>query len=529
MARFIPISVFSSLYQSTSDLLDSNKFSQFSIELNEKGKEIALSNGYSSEDFNAFVQSVQHPSAIVFHGWVEQEKYLTTVLSGKLPEIEYLDKKSYLKHQLTDEFKVFISPFLSNALLSLHPQTDAQLRIAFSGVQLLKNDDRILIENQFFQPIQERLKSLEETAYNSTDEDQILKELQPLCDDDIISCVNYLSRRSYDKRITFIDSFLTTLKSNGCTPRLANWTLKQLEKIELNPEHQEKIYNLKKELKSGSLKVKNTGKGTTPIRWSSILTVLLLFGVVGITGYLLIWKKAPKPDDDIAQNELSGFKDFTIEERKKIDSLLKTLERENPFETYNSDSILIIDQGVSIKMRSAFRNKKMESIYDDLSKDLELYENYPALKCDNPTTYTATHNTKDLNSYDGEHTVMFKNESEYDVVIYVASMSKKDQVFTAFVKANSSIVFMINEEDILTAVSGKKYRTFELPELAEEEEAPSESLTHHFCEKDVNYGESMNRSYTFVKPVKSKSKLLFTTDDDGFVHLIDVHDSFENF
>lgn len=529
MIRFIPISIFSSLFTSTTDLLEKGVFSQFLIDLHEKGEEISVSNGYEKKDFQFFIESIKRPSAIVFHGWIAQEKYFTDILNGNMPSTEYLDNKKQLSHQLIDDFKSFISPYLSNALLSLRVQTDKQRKIGFYGAQFLTDDERIIIENHLFQPLEERLQKLKDSAYHSTDEKQILTQLQPLCNDDVIACVNYLSRRSYDKKVAFIDGFLTTLKSNGCTPRLANWTLKQLEKIEVNPEHREKIIDLKSDLQSGKLQIKNTGRGTIPIRWSALLTALILLGTIGITGYILIWKKAPSPEKKIRQNQLIGLQDFTIEERKKIDSLLKTIKRERPIERLSSDSIKLINKGMSVYIRSAFHNKKMKVIYDDLVKDLALLDKFPPPKCLSSMEYTPTHNTPNLNQYKGSQKIRLKNNSEYDLLVYLASQTKKNEVYTALVKAKKTINFTINKSDILTVVAGKKYQKFQCSNLASEEEVPSALFTHHFCERDANYAESINRSYQFVNSKKQKIKLLFTTDDRGFVHLMDIHDSFQNF
>ena len=136
---------------------------------------------------------------------------------------------------------------------------------------------------------------------------------------ELVQIVNSLSKASYALKLEYVDTIVNTVRTNGCTVRFANWIFKQMEELKLNNEHEEKILELKKELKEGKLAVRNHGSGKTPIRWKSVITFLFV-ALLGIGSFYIIYFKPFSTVEDEVIADTSSFKKFTKEERQGQDS-----------------------------------------------------------------------------------------------------------------------------------------------------------------------------------------------------------------
>lgn len=525
MRKFIPLSVFNQLYSSQSDLLTTEGMIAFRSKLDVDGIRIANEAGFNTEEFIAFQETLNDPSNIVFYGWIEQDSALKNALLGKKLSI-FTDSAKHLNHTLSHGYKKFLSPVLSDRLLRTEINSDSERKIAFSFVQLLDERHRAVVEDKLYQPCKDRLNELKTVSDNATAEQELVNLVTPLCSDDIIASVNYLSRASYASKLGYVDNILNTIHSKACTVRFANWVLERMSHVELNNEHNYKITDLRKDLRKGNLEVKNYKKGKTPIRLGSILTMIVIAILIGAVIYLIAYKPFNEVEKPVFSNNTS-FREFTKEERMRMDSLLKVMD--NPFDKADTIDPLTmpIQTGVDVDLvlRKSFKNERMESIYDDLMADVELKENYPTTDCPNSknTTFKTSVAVKSVDFMTGTHAAVVRNESEYDVILYVGEISKTGKVFASLIKPNETIEFNINKFNTLLIVAGNSYQAFVSPQNSKDEEQPSEAFTHHFCETDLNYSETINTSYQFLHPREGKNKFMVMGAKSGYVHLVDVH------
>ena len=528
MPRFISLSKFKSLYEDQSQLLTEEGFTSFMTKLrSNEGKTVASMNGINDYDLMRFTDSLSNSQLIVFHGWVEQNPDLLSFLEGKEIQNSFEDKKFHLKHQWGEEFRRFVSPFVVDRLLKESTEDILLLAKLFSYVDLIVSDDRAVVEAELFKPIKRRLDEVDDA--NSIAEEQALIEfIKPLCDDEIIVVINHLSKGSYNLKLEYVDAILSAIRAKGCTVRFANWILKKMEEVKLNNEHEYKLSDLRKELKSGELKVRNHGEGRTPIRWKSLITTIIILGL-GYCAFYIIYYKPFNEVEEPETVENASFKKFSVEERKAIDSLLQVMNDDDFTGDFEVDPGVLSGGGSVIALRSEFKNDLMERIFDDVNKDANLKDYYATDSCATSIKFQRYPGVKDLAKKKGNIESVIRNESEYDVIVYVTSSSNSGDVHSFLLKKQETASFKMNHYDIITTVAGNAYRNFNAPKRAEEDEIPSMSFKKHFCDTDANYYESVNTSLQLMHVSKGTAKFMVMGDHKGTYRLIDVYSVMEEY
>lgn len=509
MTRWIPLALFKDLYENESDLLSQDAHGKFLERLESaEGSSIASSNATSTNDFYRFKQSIKNPEAIVFHGWVAQSKAIKETLeSGKVSGY-FDDKKGVLKHTLSEKFKSFVSPYLAPILLKEIPSEMERLSMYFSFATLLDNDSRPAVEGQLFKNIREKLSALK-AAEKYSEEQKLIELVKPLCSDTVIRSINSMSKASYSYKIEYVDAILESIRTPGCTVRFANWILKQLDNLTLNKEHNDKFLELRKELARGEMRVKKFDSAKSPIRWRTILTTTIVLLLILTGTYIIIFKPFNKAEVYNAY-ENAEMKDFSKQEQKEIDSLVHVIEFDSFMDGEMVDPNVFIQKGQAITVRNPFKNSLMEQILSDLNKDVGLKENYQRDSCLNLRSFKRYQGVKDLSSRSASKKVVFRNESDYDLIVYVTDNKPSGHVYSMFVKEVELVEFKMNVGDVLTSVAGNQFAQFYPPIGSKQEEKPSRNFINHFCDTDNNYSESINTSLRLKSTSLNKVKFMVT-------------------
>ena len=524
MSKFISISTFSSLFSSHADLLSAEGLEKFKTELNAvKGQEICRTHGIERWELEHFVSTLNISEHVVFYGWIAQNSTLESVLMRKGELTPFEDSARHLKHKLSEQYKRFVSPYLSKALLRHSGEDKKTLSVAMTYTRLLDTDHCAVIEEQLLKSIHDEIKQAKDQMKQVLEEQELVELIQPLCSDEVIACMNQLSRSMYAAKLNYVDDMLAAIRTKSCTARFANWILKRMELVQLNKEHAYKINDLRQELRDGTLKVRNSGvKGRAPIRWKTMITttVILLFALFIV--YIVVYQ----PFSDVQGTELSdntSFQQFTIEERKKIDSLLKDMNgNAHEDEMWIDQGIPIIGGSSVISIRTEFDNQNMEEIYQDLNKDAELQEQGYTDTCLRAVQYKRLPGVKNLADKKGSIEAMVRNDSDYDVVLFVADSYTNGEVYSMQIKSGDIQVFEISKDYTLLMVVGNTYQTYSPPNVAVDE-LPSSNYTHHFCDTDHNHKESINTPYKLTRQTLGKTKFLITGKLGGYVNLLDIY------
>lgn len=481
---------------------------------------------FSIEDVHFFLQSLDDKK-MIYLSWIEQHKDLKELLLGRSPSHAFNDTFKWKQHSLYGEFSVYLSIFLSPELLSYRDETSLEkLHHVFSFCSLLPKDERAVVEELLFKQLKQRITNLHPKLAEAKSEKELSSILQEICNDDLIGIVNLLSRSSYASKVWYVDQLLWVIQQQACTVRLANWILKQLEKTELNPEHQEKITDLKKDLSKGKIRVKNsnlTKQKGIPVKTILGFSAIILLVVLSTW---IIWKKPFSSSKEELFQTSTAYEQFTKDERKKIDSLLRDIQQENLPESNEIDpNQPLMGSGISMSIRVPFSNSRMERMYQDLLIDADLHEKGLIDTCiifdsakTNSTYYKGISSAKNRKA---AVDMLLKNESAYDCYIFIFNEAKGGRIYSFLLKKGASTELKMNQFEHVLFVPGNNLGQFIAPKSAGE--LPSVDFDHHFCKVDMNYSESLMNLYILENPKSGKNKLLISGDLNGYFTVVDLY------
>lgn len=482
------------------------------------------SKSYLVEDLLLYATELNSQS-IVFHEWVDQHKELSGLLKKELPNVEFADSLNWKNHSFYKAFQNFLAPFLIKSILSFRShENETELTRVFSYIELLPEDEKSFVENQLLHDLKEKVKISNESLDKSLSETEFTQIIQPIVDEAIIRRINMLSRQSYATRIWYVDTLLAYTKAQACTNRLANWLLKQIEKIELNPEHKDKIIELKKALGEGSFRVKNVLRRNNAISLKSIMYFTVFMGLIGLCAWLIVFKPFQQDDEQLFDTKTS-FEQFTKNERHQIDSILREIKPLPTLDEEMIDPYMPMGNGVSIATRTKFANARMEELYQDLLIDSDQHDQglfdscVPFSKSKAKQTYYP--DVLPLSSSKGKEEVMVKNESGYAVYIIKFSNTKGGKIYSHFLSRGEQLTLKADYGDHFLFIAGNELSAYTKPPKSTEN--PSDKFDHHFCSVDMNYSESLAHIYSLENPVSGKNKILFSGNKGDYFSVIDLY------
>lgn len=512
-----------------SDLLQNEQQQKILIEIEKHSNQGEIQIGkktFDSAAVKTFILSLD-AKKLVFIDWIDQKKDLLSLLEGELSPKLFRDTHNWKEHALYPDFQQFLSPYLQDSFLLFREGIpNEKLLITFSYASLLPSDDKMFIEQMLFKPFQNKFESSKEFLIHSKSEKELMLHLDPFCNDSVIGVINYLSRTSYATKLWYLDQMLWVIQQKACTIRLANWILKQLERIALNPEHEEKINDLKKDLQHGKIKTKNTLIHKKN-RWSR--STLLTGFIVLVLAFSVVWIIVEKPFSSTDDNQFessTSFEQFTKEERKKIDSLLREIQ---PNQGKNKPQIdpsnPILGNGISLEIRKPLENVRMEDLYQNLLIDVELHEQNLIDSCSVFPSKSAGNQqyagVKNANSSKGKIEILFKNESDYDVYLLAFEDETKGKIYSKLIQKKTMVNLKFNIGDQFLFIAGNQLGKFIAPKNSTS--LPSTDFDHHFCQVDENYSETISTFYILERPQSGLNKLLFSGDKNGYFSVIDLY------
>lgn len=466
-----------------------------------------LNDAYSEKDIRKALELLKGDGAEVFHGWIAQHPVLENFMKNGV--VDLLELTTTVKnHTLFPQFQKFVTPYLQEQLLSLNPQNDAETANLFSFVSLLTLDVRDVVESQLFKSIHRRVQVLLEASSTMGDL-ELQSAVSSLLSNPVISSLNSLSKAMYHEKVFFVESFLELIRSGACTPRLSNWILKQLDQLKLNKEHNDKLLDIRSDLKSGKITgLKRVTKKRSVIHPVKLVGGLLSVGVIIVLAFYF-FKNSEKEMDSISSN--SSFKTFTKEERAQMDSIIKILQAKHNnsyFKIDTTSSGQLITPSY-LTMRRSFDNQLLERIYEDWNKDGILQNLYTATATAEKSDVTRRQGEKPLNTKPGKIKVSLVNESAYSLILYAGKNDMGAAVYSQYIPQDTTIEVLLDEGDVFFCVAGRSLQKFEVPNSVAPDLLPDFDFNEHFGSTDNNYIESMNRPY-FVRRSAATAKVLVT-------------------
>lgn len=487
--------------------------------------------GYSRTEILEMLTLVDDQSR-VFLQWIEQDKELLAILEGRAPKQVFQDHFHWIGHALAAPFAQFLTPFLSSAALKFREESNTKtLLCLFSYLKLLPPDDQLVVEQELFKGIKIRLLQSLSFKQNAQTEEELLSITETVCSSEIVGIIGELSRSSYHSKVWYVDEMLTFFKHPACTARLAYRIIQRLNELELNPEHQNAIKEIETNLKTGQILVQkqNKKKNFRPtIR--QIVSIVLFSGLIFTIYYIFTYQEKTINNPDL--NLASSFEQFSKEERKQIDSLLRSQRQDQATEENAMDQYLWTQgSGVSLTLKKPLENKRMEELYNDWLLDARLFEKGLIDSCKNveKTNSFQFKGVKSTDELKGDQMTAVRNESEYSVYVFVFDEQTNGGIYSKLLKKDQTVSLNLKTGQFILFIAGNNLTKFTKPSGLGSDELPSAQFDHHFCDVDFNLSLSLNTLYIFKFPHKGSNKLMLSGDQFSSFEVADLYGILETF
>jgi hypothetical protein len=464
--------------------------------------------------------AIQNEQTRVYNGWIEQQKSVKQLLISGTTSEYFNDNYNWLQHALFGKFKSYISPFFVGLIQRKHEvQINAEWAKIFSYFELMDDEMRFYIEQSLYQSIKATIsEKLAETTKN-TNEGDFHQILLFLLSDDSIAIHNSLSRSSHALKISFVEQILQLFYHSKCSAKLAHWMILRLEKMNLNKEQNQSLDLIKLKIKNGEIEFSNIDMQKNPSKLRNVFLLVCFAFVLGLLFYLYNQEYVVN-----IQNfqEASSLSAFSIEERKEIDSLLKSIPTEqadSTVETYYSS-------GNTISIQTPIKNKLAEKIYKEFELDMtnhfmRLYDTCIPLSKDK-IKKDKINQTQNLDRIKANSELEFKNNSEYTFILLAWVESENGEVFSGLISKKSTFKMTASTNMKLVLIPGNEYGS-----IPSKNKSDFSYLTHHFCSIDFNYEFALQQIHTIDVANTKLSKILLDgalgevivlTDVDGILN-----------
>jgi len=517
--QFIPLSVLSDFLDTRIQILPSEKQGEWALRVRAKydaGKSLKIgSEALPLETVLAYLKKLSHPGILVFDQWIMQTKQLRNLLLHQQPGSNDFHTFIARDHKLLPHFSNFVTPMLFPALRNQQEVPTAKdMAAVFSYLYLLDLDARMPLQLRANAWLDEKLATLQQEIAKVSTEKELTVLILPFLSADFILFVNGFEKNFYAARMKYTQAMLEILQSPACSARLGGWIVKQLKGIDINAVHRSRIEDLQYEIRRGKRKFKNQeGRirdGISP-RLLLLITgiVVLLLGV----GYFTWYAPWSEPEElrDFSGDKTS-FEQFSVRERREIDSLINVLEKEkqlSPEENPVYGELAPAD--IALRQRAVFQNEKAEQFYADCQKDRSLmalgFIDTCAAYAQKQLGGKIFPDFGDLRTKAGKRRIFLQNDSEYQVIVLFFSDSQGAGVASAVLAADQKIRFRANAGETVLLLPGRDFGAFHANTKVKSS-LPSANYMAHFCFQDGEFVRMLGQAYHFQPVDQGESRLI---------------------
>lgn len=458
----------------------------------------------------------KHSNAAIFIGWIENWSEVLELLTKEETNRPFSDYLNIQSHTLFPLFKQFVTPFLFPILLK-HIE-NKQLNHSLEYLILLEADTRVLIESKIYNSIEVRFSAIAKMQQEEhTSENQLIEVVQEALNNQIIQLISSFSKQSYAFSVGYVEHCFAIIESKGCTLRLANWIVIQLQQLQLNEEHLLQLNKLKKDLKNGIFKFDEGRNKHIKFNYPSLLLKISFVGLLTLISWIIFFNPFSGKSIDENGSETSSYTKFTVEERKHIDSLIKTLQSE-PVPMFVEQSEDESEwRELLLNNKKSLANKRANAFYQVWNDYLSTDTLYSSGTCKNLTksinlSSLPDNFTKLTAKKNGKPSVI-RNESEYAVQLVIFKNKTDDAAYYYELRKDEQIACQLSDDEYIGVIAGK----FAIPYSSNS----TKSIV--FCEHDNATLATFSTFYS-IKPNKSFNyKFLISGKNETDFQLIDVY------
>jgi hypothetical protein len=385
---------------------------------------------------------------VLFMDWAEQEGPLAGILDKSGPLIAFQNRTKVTDHALFGRFQSFITPFLfprlNERLKNTQPET---WQAGLSYLVLLQEREADLLQNTIYEQLKARYEQLEIKIREARTEDDLHRALHTFLTPQLIATLNLFTSSFYRVKTIWISILKQVAHHKAGTNRVVLYLINELKPLQLNPDHQKELREAEREIRIGAVRVDKR-----PFPW----TRTLVFSGLGllVTGLLaVIWMLPSQPERDKPQ-EKTAFMDFTVRERKTIDSLLQHIKMERRHDENVVDGSDMDYVGEELVVNIPWENQDVEYIVSQWEeKDTVSRTPDPAFSKKETRPFPMT---EPLGEKNGSIRAKFQNDTEISVLVMVFKDRADEWVYSQYIEKGAVASFKLYPDEHLIVVPGSK-------------------------------------------------------------------------
>jgi len=403
----------------------------------------------SIPDNEQWLIKLQSEEFVLFLDWAEQERNLANLLddSGKL--LAFQNTTKVLQHALFARFRTFITPFLYLPLLHAMKESRPETwQAGLSYVPLLNEHEADLVQQVVYEQLKVRHVELENSIQRAKNEDQLLDAIRKHLTPDLVTTLNLFTVSFYRVKTAWMEIVKQVANHPAGSKRLVLYLIKELDKLQLNPDHLTELRELDRGIKVGAVTV---DEFKIPLKRVVLLSISLIL-VIGLI--YLIWIIPSRPEREIAQ-EKTAFMDFTVQERKTIDSLLHHAKME-----YQQQDDGVIDGsdmtyvGEELVVKIPWKNELAETLISHWKEHDST--NQKPQSAESKKEDRIFPSTESLEDKTGTISAKFQNDTELSVIVVVFKDRADEWVYSQYIEKGGIIHFKLSPEEHLLVLPGSK-------------------------------------------------------------------------
>jgi hypothetical protein len=484
---------------------------------------------FSEIEFIALLQTISSEKLIVFDQWIQENKVLYHLLTKESFALNNFDIDSLKNHFLFADFKRFLSPYLLPLLLkNCDHKPLNELLIVSSFIKLLDKNASPILQDKIAGELRKKHQLIVQKAEKVSDEKELIQSIGFAFSNEVISILNHFDEHYYSAKVELIENGIQFFKHPKTTNRIAFWIINQLNLLQLNQEHLQKLTEIQQSIRNGEdLYFKRKALVSNKINWVKTSVIFVSLMLISLAVYYFLQGNFEAKDIETK----STFSNFSKEERIKMDSILKTMKKkeeleEKPFDSGNG-YLHLTPLEIQLKNRNPFRNEKIENFIQISSKVQELMQANDVDSCVNVKIKSLNSinffDFKPLSKQVAQKKMYFKNESTYQIIILNYEDKKDSFVFYKILKPEEDFNFLAKENSSFIFVPGKN-----LSEIIENKTSIlSEESKYHFCFADEYFENNLFQSYKLKSISQEQVKLLFNESSATSFYFLDLFEAFE--
>lgn len=463
-----------------------------------------IASNQSIPETEQWLLSLQSEEFVLFLDWTEQERNLTAVLEGTDTIRPFQNSTRMTQHAMFERYRRFVTPFLQPRLNETLTACKPEIwQDALTYLTLLTERESELTQQIVYDRMRKQHALAEQLIRKAKTEDELLHIVRSNLKPDFIAALNLLTSVFYQAKTAWIQLLRLVAEHPAGTRRLVLYMSKELQQLHLNPDHLKELQKLDKSVKSGEVKVESS-------TWPLKRIIYLSLGLAALVALIIfIWLIPTKPTQEMPQ-EKTAFMDFSVEERKTIDSLLQDLkmqrERLDDNALDHSDMTYV---GEELIVNIPWKNQAAEQLINDWM-ERDTINRTPRTE-DSKADNRSFPSTELLSDKKGTITAKFQNDTPLSVMIMVFRDREDEWVYTQYVEKNGVISFKLNPEDNLFVLPGSK-----VPNHLNAGGLPFEQL-------DSRFFENLETAYVVDDNSPHKIKLIWKALNSYDFYLIDLN------